>query len=248
MLKKLVHKNSFTCTFLSKNTTFFFSLYVLFQAPHLSPGPNPLPHQQTPLCFSAPDAASCSPMTHIFNPAPFNEQPPDDLQVQSPPSGFSCAFETSAREGLGPPPNQQQEGTSAAKAASSTDMDFVDASCFSVLEPPANPLCTLGLQPIAAPPKTPDRNPVPAEVPCARFPAAACAKPAPVNAMAPPKRTPGEREEDFLRRKREYWRIKKKEQRAKKAIQEKGITANRASTDAPSQNLQSIPTQVRLNG
>lgn len=124
-------------------------------------------------------------------------------------------------------------------------MEFVGASCFSVLEPPANPLCTLGLQPIVPLPKMSDYAPVPAESPCARFPTAACAKPTPVSTMAPPKRVPGEREEDFLRRKREYWRIKKKEQRAKKAIQEKGITVNRVSSDAPSQNIQ---TQVRLNG
>lgn len=42
--------------------------------------------------------------------------------------------------------------------------------------------------------------------------------------MVPPKPIPGESEQDFLRRKREYWRIKKKEQRARKAVREKGIT------------------------
>lgn len=52
---------------------------------------------------------------------------------------------------------------------------------------------------------------------------------APISSMAPPKPIPGEAEQDFLRRKREYWRIKKKEQRARKAVQDKGITPARAS-------------------
>lgn len=49
-----------------------------------------------------------------------------------------------------------------------------------------------------------------------------------ITAMVPPKPIPGESEEDFLRRKREYWRVKKKEQRARKAIRDKGVTPRRA--------------------
>lgn len=52
---------------------------------------------------------------------------------------------------------------------------------------------------------------------------------APISTMGLPKPVPGESEEDFQRRKREYWRIKKKEQRARKAIQDKGIAQRRAS-------------------
>lgn len=51
----------------------------------------------------------------------------------------------------------------------------------------------------------------------------------PMSTMVPPKPILGESEEDFLRRKREYWRIKKKEQRARKAIREKESPPNRAS-------------------
>lgn len=64
--------------------------------------------------------------------------------------------------------------------------------------------------------------------------------------MVPPKPIPGESEEDFLKRKREYWRIKKKEQRARKAIRDKVITPKRASTNwRPILPAQDIPTQVR---
>lgn len=63
--------------------------------------------------------------------------------------------------------------------------------------------------------------------------------------MVPPKPIPGESEQDFLRRKREYWRIKKKEQRARKAVREKGITQsfNSWKTRLPPLGLQ---TEVRV--
>ncbi|XP_035772080.1 uncharacterized protein si:dkey-28a3.2 isoform X2 [Neolamprologus brichardi] len=63
---------------------------------------------------------------------------------------------------------------------------------------------------------------------------------APVSTMVPPKPIPGESEQDFLRRKREYWRIKKKEQRARKAVREKGITQsfNSWKTRLPPRGLQ----------
>ena len=64
--------------------------------------------------------------------------------------------------------------------------------------------------------------------------------------MVPPKAIPGESEEDFLRRKREYWRVKKKEQRARKAIREKGVspggTPNHLRSILPAQDLH---TQVK---
>ncbi|XP_031596783.2 uncharacterized protein si:dkey-28a3.2 isoform X2 [Oreochromis aureus] len=63
---------------------------------------------------------------------------------------------------------------------------------------------------------------------------------APVSTMVPPKPIPGESEQDFLRRKREYWRIKKKEQRARKAVRDKGITQsfNSWKTRLPPLDLQ----------
>lgn len=42
--------------------------------------------------------------------------------------------------------------------------------------------------------------------------------------MVPPKRVPGESEEEFMRRKREYWRVKKKEQRYRKAIRDRELS------------------------
>lgn len=147
-------------------------------------------------------------------------------------------------EWLGSPQNQQEEATPVGKTA---NMDIDNAFCLPILEPPANPLCRINLQP-TEPPQALDYAPVSAEIPCAQFHTTAHMKPGdpvPLSAMVPPKRIPGECEEDFLRRKREYWRIKKKEQRAKKAIQDKGLPLNRASTDLPSQNIQ---TQVWLNG
>lgn len=69
---------------------------------------------------------------------------------------------------------------------------------------------------------------------------------APMSTMVPPKPIPGESEEDFLRRKREYWRIKKKEQRARKAIRDKGITPRRAANNwRPILPAQDLLTQVR---
>lgn len=212
---------------------------------------NPLPQQHKPL-FSALDAASASSPTAVVNVATCNGQPSDNLQVNFPRAGFSRTLKINTGppqincECLGSSQSQQEEATPVQKTAS-TEVD--NASCLSILEPPANPLCRISLQPTEPSPQTLDYAPVPAEIPCAQFQTTAHAKlgdPAPLSTMmVPPKRIPGECEEDFLRRKREYWRIKKKEQRAKKAIQDKGITLNRASTDLPSQN---IKIQVRLNG
>ncbi|XP_037116464.1 serine/arginine repetitive matrix protein 1 isoform X2 [Syngnathus acus] len=53
----------------------------------------------------------------------------------------------------------------------------------------------------------------------------------------PPKRRPEESEEDFVKRKREYWRIKKKEQRARKCVADKGVARGRTCTP-PARKLQ----------
>ncbi|XP_034080714.1 uncharacterized protein si:dkey-28a3.2 [Gymnodraco acuticeps] len=91
------------------------------------------------------------------------------------------------------------------------------------LKPPENPLSSINLQPIE-PPHTPSSSPI--KIPCAQL------------QSATPKAIPGESEEDFLRRKREYWRVKKKEQRARKAIREKGWrTPNHMRSILPAQDL-----------
>lgn len=210
---------------------------------------NPLPLQHKPL-FAAANAASGSPTAPNVNPATCHGWPSDNHQVNFPPIGFSCTSKTNTAapqmnaERLGSP--QQEEATLGQKTTMPTNT-VDNASCLSILEPPANPLCRISLQPPEPHPGMSDYTPLPAEIPCAPFQTPAYTtpnNPAPLSTMVPPKHIPGEREEDFLRRKREYWRIKKKQQRAKKAIQDKVITLNRATTDTPSQNIQ---TQVRLN-
>ncbi|KAI9545758.1 hypothetical protein NQZ68_033890 [Dissostichus eleginoides] len=94
------------------------------------------------------------------------------------------------------------------------------------LKPPENPLSSINLQPIE-PPHTPSSSPI--KIPCAQLQSAThiIQTHTPTCSMVPPKAIPGESEEDFLRRKREYWRVKKKEQRARKAIREKGVSPGR---------------------
>lgn len=212
---------------------------------------NPLPLQPEPL-FAAPNAVSGSPPAPDVNPAACNGWPSDNHLLKLPPIGFSYMGQTNSvppqmvSECLGSPQNQQEDTTLVQRTMMPTNT-VDNASCLSILEPPDNPLCRISLQPTEPPPGTSDYTPLPPEIPCTQFQTPACTNaniPAPLSTMVPPKHIPGEREEDFLRRKREYWRIKKKEQRAKKAIQDKVITLNRTSTDTPSQNIQ---TQVRLN-
>lgn len=204
---------------------------------------NPLPHQHNPL--------SSSPTTPFVNPSMCNGQPSDNLQVELPPTGSSFSLQTNTGlpqmncEHFGSE-NQQEEATPLQDPEMYTNSETANNSHISILEPPPNPLCRISLGPTEPPPQTSDSSPVPAEIPYGQFQAAANTRsnrPAPVSTMVPPKHLPGEPEEEFLRRKREYWRIKKKEQRAKKAILDKGIALNRASTDMPTQDIQ---TQVRL--
>ncbi|MEQ2231749.1 hypothetical protein ILYODFUR_003860 [Ilyodon furcidens] len=123
------------------------------------------------------------------------------------------------------------------------------ASSLPTLKPPDNPLSAIHLHPIECPNK--HQNPIlsPIKIPCAQHQspinmAQSPAQVASLSTMMPPKRIPGESEEDFLRRKREYWRLKKKEQRARKAFQEKGHTPTRASNNSssilPAQDLQTL--------
>ncbi|XP_037530880.1 uncharacterized protein C11orf95 homolog [Nematolebias whitei] len=102
------------------------------------------------------------------------------------------------------------------------------APSLPTLNPPENPLSSIGLQSIKFPNQSQNSTLSPVRMPCGEIESPtnmvwSPTKLASTNTMVPPKPIPGESEEDFLRRKREYWRIKKKEQRAKKAIQVKGV-------------------------
>ncbi|KAM4714817.1 uncharacterized protein FYW61_019714 isoform 2-T2 [Anableps anableps] len=123
------------------------------------------------------------------------------------------------------------------------------ASSLPTLKPPENPLASIHLQPIEFPDK--HLNPIlsPIKIPCAQPQSSinmvqSSAQVASLWTMMPPKPIPGESEEDFLRRKREYWRLKKKEQRAKKAFQYKKCTptsaSNSRSSALPDQELQTL--------
>lgn len=119
------------------------------------------------------------------------------------------------------------------------------------LKPPDNPLSTINLQPIEPPAQTPDSTLSHIKIPCTQIQspvnmAQSPTRPLPISTMVPPKPISGESEEDFLRRRREYWRIKKKEQRAKKAMKDKVVVQKRASTNwRPILPAQDVPTQVR---
>ncbi|KAF3836754.1 hypothetical protein F7725_004218, partial [Dissostichus mawsoni] len=97
------------------------------------------------------------------------------------------------------------------------------------LKPPENPLSSINLQPIE-PPHTPSSK---------RHTHHTNSHTNMLHGST--KGHPRESEEDFLRRKREYWRVKKKEQRARKAIREKGVspgrTPNHLRSILPAQDL-----------
>ncbi|CAN9509819.1 unnamed protein product [Ophioblennius macclurei] len=115
--------------------------------------------------------------------------------------------------------------------------DTDSAPPLPTLKPPDNPLSSINLQPIEPQEQSPHSILSPIKIPCAQLPSPAHMLPsptkmAPVSTMVPPKPIPGESEEDFLRRKREYWRIKKKEQRARKAIRQKESSPKRLSNNS----------------
>ncbi|XP_046904941.1 uncharacterized protein si:dkey-28a3.2 [Hypomesus transpacificus] len=107
------------------------------------------------------------------------------------------------------------------------------------LTPPANPLASIKLLPIEPRPSfklAVTSTPAPVKSPCALNPQSGKThSPAmswlPITTMGPPKPMPGESEEETLRRKREYWRVKKKEQRARKAMRDRELSQKRASTN-----------------
>ncbi|XP_076006720.1 uncharacterized protein LOC143000957 isoform X2 [Genypterus blacodes] len=117
------------------------------------------------------------------------------------------------------------------EVSDSTDVD--SAPSLPSLEPPDNPLTSITLQPTELS-RAPNSTQSPSKIPDAQSPTSQHLLPppiklTPISTMVPPKPIPGESEEDFMKRKREYWRIKKKEQRARKAIQDKELTQRSTS-------------------
>lgn len=104
------------------------------------------------------------------------------------------------------------------------------------LQPPDNPLSSANMQPIEAPGQhiTSNLRSMTIPYPLKQNNASPVKS---VSSLVPPKPIPGEPEEDFQKRKREYWRIKKKEQRARKAFQDK----DKSPKPSCSQNLAQDP-------
>lgn len=205
--------------------------------------------------IAALTAVTSIPTVLLVSPTTSNaEQSPDTLQVKLPVTSVSCS-PRSEQMSVGPSQmvsdyheNPQQAAPASRKWISrSTD----SAPSLPTLKPPDNPLSSINLQPIE-PPLTPNPTLSPIKIPCTQLQSPtqmmeSPAKLAPITTMVPPKPIPGESEEDFLRRKREYWRIKKKEQRARKAIRDKGVTPRRDSNNLrpilPAQDLQTQSLQ-----
>ncbi|XP_071334304.1 uncharacterized protein [Trachinotus anak] len=228
-------------------------------------GVNP---QTKPALQPKPSIASLAAVTSVpavlvVSPATCNaEQSPDTLQVNLPVTSVSCSPRSEQNniivspsqimsDCLGAPENQHQaEPGSQRWMSKETDVDV--STCLPTLKPPDNPLSSINLQPIEPPGQTPSSTLSPIKIPCSQLQSPTDmiqppAKLAPMSTLVPPKPIPGESEEDFLRRKREYWRVKKKEQRARKAIRDKGIPPKRTSNNwrpiLPAQELQ-IPVQA----
>lgn len=108
------------------------------------------------------------------------------------------------------------------------------APALATLTPPDNPLSSINLLPIeplipTLGCKSSNSSPVkPTQPPKPKTEQASPTKLLPISTLAPPKPIPGESQEEFLRRKREYWRVKKKEQRARKAIRDRELSQRRA--------------------
>ncbi|KAF3697481.1 putative protein C11orf95 -like protein [Channa argus] len=185
------------------------------------------------------------------------DQSPDTLQVTLPITSVSSSLRTEQNNmSTGPPkvvsqclgiPEGEQEAMPGSQKSMSSSTDVDSAPSPPTLKPPDNPLSSINFQPIEPPSQSSDSTQGPLMIPCAQLQSPTPMIPPPaklatISTMVPPKPIPGEVEEDFLRRKREYWRIKKKEQRARKAIRDKGITPRRVSNTwrpiLPAEDLQ----------
>lgn len=238
---------------------------VVFQAPgpaiiNTVKGVNPAvkPALQPKPSIASLTAVTSIPTVLVVSPTTSNaEQSPDTLQVKLPVTSLSCSPNSEKNnmnfrpsqivfDCVGAPENQPQAMPASRKWISrSTDVD--PAPSLPTLMPPDNPLSSINLQPFEPPGHTPNSTLSPIKIPQSpKHLVPPLTKLAPLSTMVPPKLIPGESEEDFLRRKREYWRIKKKEQRARKAIRDRGITPKRASNNwRPILPAQDQQTQVR---
>ncbi|XP_055794875.1 uncharacterized protein si:dkey-28a3.2 [Salvelinus fontinalis] len=142
-----------------------------------------------------------------------------------------------------------------------------DTSPIATLTPPPNPLTSIKLLPIQHPSQTSSFTPTQTpfkyqgaqisqsgNVQNVRSPTLQGLTKSPIyiSPMGPPKPVPGESEEETLRKKREYWRVRKKEQRARKAMRDGDMTEKRPSvnwqpilpnTHHPQQLLEEMETQ-----
>ncbi|XP_014062087.2 uncharacterized protein si:dkey-28a3.2 [Salmo salar] len=142
-----------------------------------------------------------------------------------------------------------------------------DTSPIATLTPPPNPLTSIKLLPIQPPSQTSSFTPTQTpfkyqgaqisqsgNVQNVRSPTLQGPTKSPIyiSPMGPPKPVPGESEEETLRKKREYWRVRKKEQRARKAMRDGEMTEKRPSvnwqpiipnTHHPQQLLEEMETQ-----
>lgn len=121
------------------------------------------------------------------------------------------------------PPVSSRDRNSNCRMKTEHDVDCLPPS-LPTLKPPDNPLSSFNMQPIEPSCQTLTPTLRSVTIPCAPSQNSAQILPPPgtlSSHLVPPKPIPGESDEDFQRRKREYWRIKKKEQRARKAFQEK---------------------------
>ncbi|XP_061921014.1 uncharacterized protein si:dkey-28a3.2 isoform X2 [Entelurus aequoreus] len=98
------------------------------------------------------------------------------------------------------------------------------------LKPPENPLSSINLHPIEPPGPSTNTTlrPIKITQSTKHFQALGF-----LSTVGPPKPLPRESKEDFQKRKREYWRIKKKEQRARKAVGDQGMASRTASNCKP---------------
>ncbi|KAM6894414.1 uncharacterized protein PEZ65_022096 isoform 1-T1 [Lycodopsis pacificus] len=208
-------------------------------------------HPGKPALLPKPSLSSLTAVTTIpsvllVSPTACNaEQSPDTLQFKLPVTSVSCSpLSEQSHVNIGPSQivsdcqgaheNLQQAMPGSRKWMSrSTDLDL--APSLPTLRPPDNPLSSINFQPIE-PRLTLNSTLSPIKIPCSQLQSPTHmihtrTKLASITSMVPPKPIPGESEEDFLRRKREYWRIKKKEQRARKAIRDKGVSPRRTSNN-----------------
>ncbi|XP_023153253.2 uncharacterized protein si:dkey-28a3.2 [Amphiprion ocellaris] len=176
------------------------------------------------------------------------DQTPDTLQVKLP---VTSRAQNNVNAGLSRIMSNCAEAPESPQLSqewTSRDTDVDSTPSLPTLKPPDNPLSSINLQPIEPLGQSPNpkiqspRNFPDAQVQSPTHVMLSPTKLIPASTLVPPKQTPGESDEDFLRRKREYWRIKKKEQRARKAIRDKGIASQKASNNwtpiLPAQELQ----------